>query len=212
MRQEDSVAAAARRDPGKKCIACDPCRGLDGKLLARSQVTNAGRPDFAKQFVLLRQVRNEEGVGASDPPTQSMLQMANDQPAITAFSQPLEQRDRIAAPGDADQISPIRRKGVERHLEGTVGWTGLPHWFCNCRGASAKRPVRKPTPTFKRRPTSDASPKSSASCRGASAKRAVRKPAPSFKRRPTPVASPQTGASQKRLYIIKCIHVAFDNE
>ena len=71
---------------------------------------------------------NEFRVGVTRATAQLMIEMANDEAAIIELRELMQQRDRIAPAGDADEIALIDGKILERlRLEADGVFEVLPH-------------------------------------------------------------------------------------
>ena len=53
---------------------------------------------------------NETRIGVARTTAQLMIEMANNEPLVTKTDEVMQQRDRIAAAGDADEVALPRRK------------------------------------------------------------------------------------------------------
>ena len=84
--------------------------GFDRLLLPRGQRLHISGADLIRQPVRLREALNESRVRFPGPPTESVLEMADDQLAIAPGDQPMKQNDRVAPAGNADKITTVVRQ------------------------------------------------------------------------------------------------------
>ena len=89
---------------------------------------NIGSIDLEFTMKLCGQAFDESRVGFARATAQLMIEMANNEPPVTKIDELMQQSDRIAAAGDADEVRSVLRKLLENlQLETTVICSALPH-------------------------------------------------------------------------------------
>jgi hypothetical protein len=76
------------------------------------------------------QALDESRVGAARSSAQLMIEMADDEPPVSEFDQPMQQRDRVTSAGHADEVRFPERKLLKKlQLEARLIYSALPHSF-----------------------------------------------------------------------------------
>ena len=110
MREKNRAAASAFRDLREKFVARLARRGFDRHLLFRGQRTNVGRLDGKIDIVFGGEFFDETRIGRGRSAAQLMIQMADDQIFVAKIDKRMQERDGIAAAGDADEIARLGRE------------------------------------------------------------------------------------------------------
>ena len=77
---------------------------------------------------LCGQTFDESRVGFARATTQLMIEVANEEPPVTKIEEMMEQRDRVAAARDTDQVRLVRRKLLENlQLKAVLSCSAWPH-------------------------------------------------------------------------------------
>ncbi len=108
MRKENRRTTTTPGDPLKKCESLVTRRRFDRLLPARGQRGDIREAKLEFQSVLFRETLDEACVRFPGPSPQSVLEMADDQLAITLGEQTVEQAQRSRArprrrPGNGDR-------------------------------------------------------------------------------------------------------------
>src|SRR5918996_1290464 len=82
--------------------------------LACPRTRQAERLPYNFIVVLGGEFFDKARIGITRPATQLMIQVADDQSAITSMDQPVEQRDGIASAGNADQVARVGRETAKQ--------------------------------------------------------------------------------------------------
>ena|ERR1700730_3497447 len=98
---------------GEKRVAGLTRRGFDRALFFLRERSNLYRGELEIDVISPREFLHKPRIGVAGSSAQLMIQMANDQFLVTETDQPVQQRDRIAPAGDADEIARFRRKIVD---------------------------------------------------------------------------------------------------
>jgi hypothetical protein len=130
MAEENRAAAAAPGHPGEKFVAGHPA-GCFQRLLLFASSDRHVHPFHLKLATSAdRQTLNKSCIRRAGAATQLVIEMADHQPPVAQIKQLMQQHDRIAAAGNANEIGAIWRKRRERlELERWRGGTGSTHWF-----------------------------------------------------------------------------------
>lgn len=101
---------------------------------------------------LCGQTFDESRVGFARATTQLMIEMANNEPPVTKIDEFMQQRDRIAAARNADEVLLVLRKLLENlQLETTVICSALPHPFFFNASRSPWRATRQQSGAWHKR-------------------------------------------------------------
>ena len=84
--------------------------GLDGLLPLPGKGGDVRRAESKSQSLFLREPFDKARIRLSLTTAQTVLEMADGQFAITLGKQPVQENDRVAPAGDADEIAPIVRQ------------------------------------------------------------------------------------------------------
>ena len=109
--EKDRRAAPPPRHLGEKGEPGGASRGFERLLPCSCSRGNVDTLDFAWELPLFRKPPDECGVGARRLPAEAMIEMADNQLAVTAPEQPVQKHDRVATAGDADEVSTVVWQG-----------------------------------------------------------------------------------------------------
>ena len=122
------MASATPRDARKKFITRHPSRCFHGLLRGLGQCANIGPIDLELTMKLGGQTFDESRVCFARATTQLMIEVANEEPPVTEVDEMMQQRDRIAAARDTDQVRLVRRKLLENlQLKAVLSCSAWPH-------------------------------------------------------------------------------------
>src|SRR5688500_16582741 len=128
MRYEKRAAASTAGDPGEKFVTSRSPRRFDGLLRLASQRLHVGALDLHVELEAFGELADEGGVRSTRLAAQLMVEMANDQTAVTCVREQVQKRDGIAPAGHPDQIPIVRWKAIEdRHFPSASGHAEAGH-------------------------------------------------------------------------------------
>ena len=116
MSEKDPGATAAAGDLDKKSKARETGRGLNRQFRSLGQSADISRPNLAIQLKVARYFLDKAGVAARGRAPQLMIKMADDKIFVAARNEQMQQRDGIAAAGNADEIALGWRKVAQELL------------------------------------------------------------------------------------------------
>ena len=139
MGEKYSGAAAAASDLDKKGKARETSRGFNRQLRSLGQSADVSRPNLAVELEVSRDLLDKARVPPRFSAAQLMIQMADDQFVVAQVDQEMQQRDGIAAAGNADKVAMGWRE-IAKQIVGTQ----------LARYVVAASPGKRPTPNAQR--------------------------------------------------------------
>src|SRR2546425_114356 len=109
VREEDRVTAFLARDAGEEIVPGFARRRFDRETACFGESGDVDMFDGAAQAELFREPLDERRVGTARASAQSMIEMAEDEFAITQRAEQVQQRDRIASTGNAKEVATVGR-------------------------------------------------------------------------------------------------------
>ena len=105
MREKDPGTTTAAGDLDKKSKARETGRGLNRQLRSLGQSADISRPNLAVEPKVSRDFLDKARVPPRFSAAQLMIQMANNEFIVAQVDQEMQQRDGIAAAGNADEVA-----------------------------------------------------------------------------------------------------------
>jgi hypothetical protein len=129
MSQKNRRASAAARDLREELVARNASRRFQRLFGGPSERGNIRLTRLEPEIELCREPFDKSRIGFARASPQLMIEVTDNEPPVSKMVKLMEERDRIAPAGDADEIGLARRK-LPENLQLEMIWFGsfYPHF------------------------------------------------------------------------------------